>query len=154
MRQENWSGRELKTHTYYQFIIIPYYTNSPFRETFTIVDPKDPYVSQLDRRIYYNDNIAINAENSKTFVMANLNNNYELIANVPHVGSWERFVLMAAEDDTLRRNVVCYGNSINLRAYNGKYVMYNMDGEHLLSAVADRPSKWEKFFLICPDSFK
>jgi len=123
-------------------------------ETFTIVDPKDPHVSQLDRRIHYNDNIALKAENSNTFVMANLDNNYELIAKVPHVGSWEKFILMAVEDGTLRRNVVCYGNSINLRAYNGRYVMYNMDGDHLLSAVAERPSKWEKFFLICPDSFK
>lgn len=127
-----------------------------FWETFIIVDPKDPHVSQPDRRVHYNSKVAFKAVNSGTFVGANLRNVAELTAIVPHVEAWETFTLLAAKDDTLRRkdNVICYGNSIVLRSHNGKYVMYNRDGDHSLSAVVDKPDKWEKFFLISPDSFK
>lgn len=120
-------------------------------EIMQIVHPADPFIEKRNRPVRYNEMVAFHFLDNKSFVGAQLNSpNAELTARVPWVKEWETFVLVKHPKHKPKDNNARYGGWFALRAYNGKYVMFDRDNSKQLLAVVPHIDEWETFVFIPP----
>ena len=119
-------------------------------EFMEIVAVGDEFVSERNRVVRYNEQVAFRFLENNSFVGADLNSsNKELTARVPVVKEWETFTLLehpqkkSSKDKKLR-----YGSWFALRAYNGNHVMFDKINSKQLLASVPHIDEWESFVFI------
>ena len=123
-------------------------------EIIQIVAVDDDFVSEKNRVVRYNEQVAFRFVENDSFVGADLkSSNQELTARAPAVKEWETFVLLEhpkkkpSKDKKLR-----YGSWFALRAHNGKHVMFDKNDSKQLLASVPHIDDWEGFVFINPSS--
>ena len=123
-------------------------------EFIQIVAVGDEFVSERNRVVRYDEQVAFRFTENSSFAGANLNSrNKELTAHAPIVKEWEMFTLLEhpqkkpSKDKKLR-----YGSWFALRAYNGNYVMFDKNNSKQLLASVPHMDEWEAFVFIHPSS--
>jgi len=125
-------------------------------EIITIVAVGDEFVSQKRRPVRYNEKVAFQFAVNNSFGGADLNSsNGELTARVPWVKEWEMFALLEhPQKPSPKDKKARYGSWFALRAYNGKYVMFDKDRTKQLLACVPHMDEWEAFVFIHPSAAK
>jgi hypothetical protein len=125
-------------------------------EIYEIAEAAAPFSYVTNRSVQFGDRIALKAKKHGKFVGADLSSRNELRAWVAHVQSWETFELSSPHGRQYGRKnrTVRYGDVFALRAHNGRYVMYNRDGDRSLSAVSSHIQSWEEFIFVLPSQPK
>lgn len=125
-------------------------------EIIEIVAVGDDFVSEKNRVVQYNEQVAFRFVENDSFVGTDLNSsNKELTARAPAVKEWEMFTLIehpqkkSSKDKKLR-----YGSWFALRAYNGNHVMFDKNNSKQLLASVPHIDEWESFVFIHPSSKK
>lgn len=125
-------------------------------EIVEIVAVGDEFVAEKGRPIRYNEAVAFRFIDNNSFVGSDLHSeNNELTARVPWVKEWETFTLVEhPQRPPLKDSKVRYGSWFALRAYNGKYVMFDKDDSKQILACAQQIDEWESFVFIHPSMTK
>lgn len=83
------------------------------------------------------------------FVGADLNSDKQLTTWATEIQGWETFTLYLTPESPAA-NVIRYGDTFALRAYNNAYVSYISTGDGRLLATASQIQTWETFVFIDP----
>lgn len=123
-------------------------------ELIEIAAADDEFVSERNRVVKYNDQVAFRFIENGSFVGANLNSgNKELTARASIVKEWEIFTLLEHPKKKPSKNKkLRYGSWFALRAYNGKHIMFDKDNSKQLLALVPHIDEWEAFVFIRPPS--
>jgi hypothetical protein len=122
-------------------------------EIFEIVDPENPFSYDTTKIVHYGDIIALRAINHGHFVRSHSGRENKLIADMPWVQDWERFVLYNPNDKFLSHTFarLMYGDTFALRAHHGQYVSYVPSRNGDLESIATDIQENAIFVCIDPE---